>query len=154
MTKLDLLKGYWLLRFQRLLHQMIFLQYTVMPFRMRNAPATFQRLMNLVLSGLPFCEAYLDDLVVCSESWSEHVEHLHAVFFCLNEVGLTINLAKCEFGQTTVKYLRKIVGGGQVRSVQIKVECIETFSVPNDRTELRCYLAMVGYYRGFCKIGC
>lgn len=122
-----------------------------MPFGMRNAPATFQRLMNLVLSGLPFCEAYLDDLVVCSESWSEHKEHLRVVFCRLNEAGLTVNLAKCEFGQATVVYLGKIVGGGLVRPVQVKVECIEAFPVPTNRTELRRYLAMVGYYRGFCK---
>lgn len=56
-------------RFLPLLHLTHdFLQYTVMAFGMRNAPATFQCLMNVVLSGLPFCEAYLHDLVVCTES--------------------------------------------------------------------------------------
>lgn len=157
-TKLDLLKGYWQVPLTERAKEISafvtpddFLQYTVMPFGMRNAPATFQRLMNLVLSGLPFCEAYLDDLVVCSESWSEHMEHLRVVFCRLNEAGLTVNLAKCEFGQATVVYLGKIVGGGQVRPVQAKVECIEAFPVPTNRTELCRYLAMVGYYRGFCK---
>lgn len=111
-----------------------------MAFGMRNAPATFQRLMNIVLAGLSFCEAYLDDSVVCSVSWSEHVEHVHAVFHRLKEAGLTVNLSKCEFGQATVTYLGKVVGGGQA-----KVECIEAFPVPTNRTELRRYLAMVGY---------
>lgn len=64
---------------------------------------------------------------------------------------MTVNLSKCEFGQATVTYLGKVVGGGQVRPVQAKVECIKTFPFPINQTELRRYLAMVGYYRGFCK---
>lgn len=78
-----------------------------MAFGMRNAPATFQRLMNLVLSGLAFCEAHLDDLVVCSDSWVEHVDHLQTVFSHLTDAGLTVNLSKCEFRQATVTYLGK-----------------------------------------------
>lgn len=46
--------------------------------------------MNIVLSGLLFCKAYLDDLVVCFESWSEHMEHLHAVFYHLMDAGLMV----------------------------------------------------------------
>lgn len=120
-------------------------------FGMCNAPATFQRLMHVVLSGLSFCEAYLDDLVVCSSSWVEHMTHLQLVFQRLSEANLTVNLSKCEFGQATVTYLGKRVGGGQVRPVQAKVEAIFAVPVPTNRTELRRYLAMVGYYRGFCK---
>lgn len=122
-----------------------------MAFGMCNAPATFQRLMNAVLSGLSFCEAYLDDLVICSSTWTEHIDHLSTVFARLSEANLTINLSKCEFGQATVTYLGKRVGGGEVRPVQAKVEAILSVPVPTNRTELRRYLAMVGYYRGFCK---
>lgn len=157
-TKLDLLKGYWQVPLTERAKEISafvtpddFLQYTVMAFGMRNAPATFQRLMNVVLAGLPFCAAYLDDLVVCSESWVAHVEHLSVVFCRLKEAGLTVNLSKCEFGQATVTYLGEEVGGGQVRPVQAKVESITSFPIPTNRTELRRYLAMVGYYRGFCK---
>lgn len=64
-----------------------------MAFGKRNAPSTFQRLMNIVLSGLTCCDTYFDDLVVCSSSWEEHVEHLSQVFTHLREAGLTINLA-------------------------------------------------------------
>lgn len=105
-----------------------------MAFGMRNAPATFQRLMNIVLSGLSFCEAYLDDLVVCSETWVEHLEHLRVVYGRLKEANLTVNLSKCQFAQATVTYLGKVVGGGQVRPVQAKVESIVAFPVPTTRT--------------------
>lgn len=107
--------------------------------------------MNVVLSGLYFCEACLDDLVVCSNSWMEHMDHLQTVFSNLKEAGLTVNLSTCEFRQATVTYLGKVVGGGQVRPVQMKVESIIKFPVPTSRTELRRYLGMVGYYREGCK---
>lgn len=157
-SKLDLLKGYWQVPLMERAQEISafvtpddFLQYTVMAFGMCNAPATFQRLMKVVLSGLPFCEAYLDDLVVCSATWTEHVQRLGAVFARLSEATLTVNLSKCEFGQATVTYLGKRVGGGQVHPVQPKVEAILSVPVPSSCTELRRCFAMVGYYRGFCK---
>ncbi|KAL2076972.1 hypothetical protein ACEWY4_027431 [Coilia grayii] len=92
-----------------------FLQYTCMAFGLRNAPATFQRLINGVLEGVANCEAYLDDLILHSTTWPEHLGLLSTVFQRLSAANLSINLAKCEFGQATVVYLGKVVGGGQVR---------------------------------------
>ena len=71
-----------------------FLQYTVMPFGLRNAPATFQRLMNTVLSGVKNCEAYLDDMVAYSSTWSDHLNTLQEIFRCLEAASQTLNLAK------------------------------------------------------------
>ena len=139
-TKLDLLKGYWQVPLTDRAREISafvtpddFLQYKVMAFGMRNAPATFQRLVNIVLSGLSYCEAYLDDLVVCSNSWADHVLHLTEVFGRLVGANLTVNLGKCEFGQATVTYLGKIVGRGCVRTVQAKVEAIVAFPAPTSR---------------------
>ncbi|TKS65190.1 Retrovirus-related Pol polyprotein [Collichthys lucidus] len=75
--------------------------YTVMPFGLRNAPATFQRLMNKVVCGLEGCAVYLDDVVVYSESWEEHLHRVKALFDRLLWANLTINLAKCEFAKAT-----------------------------------------------------
>lgn len=85
-----------------------------MAFGLRNVPATFQRLINTVLSGVPNCNAYLDDLVLYSLDWSEHLMLLKTVFARLAEAHLTVNLAKCEFGKATITYLGKEVGQGQV----------------------------------------
>lgn len=82
---------------------------------------------------------------------SVHVNHLKSVFERLSAANLTINLAKCEFGQATVVYLGKVVGGGMVRPVHTKVEAILNYPVPTSRRELRRFLGMVGYYRSFCK---
>ena len=122
-----------------------------MVFGLRNAPATFQRLVNHILAGLSNCEAYLDDLVVYSATWGSHVSHLRDVFERLSAANLTINLAKCKFGQAKVVYLGKVVGGGKVRPVHSKVEAILKYPAPTTRRELRRFLGMVGYYRSFCK---
>ncbi len=78
-SKFDLLKGYWQVPLTNRAKELsafitpdAFLQYTVMPFGVRNAPATFQRLVNRILYGMSGCEAYLDDIVLYSSSWSEH----------------------------------------------------------------------------------
>lgn len=85
-----------------------FAQYTVMAFGMRNAPATFQQLMNLILGEVKNCN--LDDVVVYSRVWEDHLDSLHTVFQRLAAAPLTLNLAKCEFGKATVTYLGKRVG--------------------------------------------
>lgn len=95
-TKLDLLKGYW--QVPLTLHAAEisafvtpdnFLQYKVMAFGLRNAPATFQRIVNIVLAGVPNCNAYLDDLVVYSSDWHEHLSLLRTVFERLANASLT-----------------------------------------------------------------
>ncbi|KAL2102544.1 hypothetical protein ACEWY4_001712 [Coilia grayii] len=157
-SKLDLLKGYWQVPLSDRAKEISafvtpdhFLQYVCMPFGLRNAPATFQRLMNNVLNGVRNCEAFLDDVIVYSATWRSHMEDLATVFDRLSKASLTVNLAKCVFGQATVVYLGKVVGRGEVRPVHSKVEAILTFPAPTSRRELRRFLGMVGYYRSSCK---
>lgn len=68
-----------------------------MSFGLWNAPATFQRLMNLVVSSLDGCVVYLDDVVVYSDTWREHVKHIKNLFEWLCDAHLNIDLAKCKF---------------------------------------------------------
>lgn len=77
-----------------------------MAFGMRNAPATFQRLMNFVLGDIKSCNVYLDDIVV-SSSWADHIDTLKVVFAHLAQASLTLNLAKWEFANAVVLYLGK-----------------------------------------------
>ncbi len=117
-----------------------------MAFEMRNAPATFQ-----VLQGVTGCEAYLDDLVIYSFSWPQHLAQLADVFKRLKAANLTLNLSKCEFGRATLTYLCKVVGHGHVTPIGAKVEAIVNFPVPSSRRELKRFLGMAGYYRSFCR---
>ena len=82
-SKVDLLKGYWQVPLTELAKKISafvtpdrLYQYTVMLFGMKNAPATYQRMINIVVSGLQGCVAYIDDLVLYSDSWDQHVKQL------------------------------------------------------------------------------
>lgn len=98
-----------------------------MAFSMCNAPATFQRSGNTVLAGVANCNAHLDDLIVYSFSWAEHMQTLTEVFHRLLSAYLTLNLTKCEFGKGTVTYLGRRVGLGQVRPIEAKILAITDF---------------------------
>ncbi|XP_069610855.1 zinc finger protein 729-like [Ranitomeya imitator] len=87
---------------------------TVMPFSMKNAPVTFQRMVNHLLQGLEkYVVAYLDDITIISSSWREHLQHLEEVLRRIHRAGLTIKPGKCQMGMSEVHYL------GQ-RSLQVK----------------------------------
>lgn len=90
-------------------------QFTVMPFGLVGAPAVFQRLMNSILADLPdFASAYMDDVVVFSSLWEDHLNHLATVFDKLEKAGLTAKLAKCQLGMQQCTYLGHVVGRGLV----------------------------------------
>ncbi len=158
-TKLDLLQGYWQVPLTERAYEIsafatpdVFLQYRVMAFGLRNAGATFQRLMPIVLSDVSNCEAYLDDVVCYADTWEDHLKILDDVFKCLRNANLTLNLPKCEFGCAAVTYLGKEVGKGQVRPLNSKTQAIFDFPVPGKTKKgLRQFLGMTGYYRCFCK---
>jgi hypothetical protein len=81
-----------------------------MPFGLRNAAQTFQRFINQVLRGLPYCYAYIDDLVIASASAEEHKSHLRQVARQrLNDYGIVINPAKCVLGVTQLDFLWHLV---------------------------------------------
>lgn len=119
-TKLDPLKGYWQVPLTPRASDILafvtpdaFMQYTVMPFGLKNVPATFQRLMQHVLGVVPECSVYLDDVIIYSGDWESHMHTLITVFQRLADASLTVNLAKCEFAKATVTYLGKQVGHGR-----------------------------------------
>ena len=153
----DMLKGYWQVPLtQRAREISVFVtpsglyQYKVMPFGMKNAPATFQRMVNKLVRDIDGCEGYIDDVVIFSDNWSDHIRQIKRFFQIMREAKLTINLMKSEFGKATVKYLGHIVGQGQVRPLDAKIQTIVKYPIPTSRKELARFLGMAGYYRNFC----
>ena len=153
----DMLKGYWQVPLtQRAREISAFVtpsglyQYKVMPFGMKNAPATFQRMVNKLVRDIDGCEGYIDDVVIFSDNWSDHIRQIKRFFQIMLEAKLTINLMKSEFGKATVKYLGHIVGQGQVRPLDAKIQTIVKYPIPTSRKELARFLGMAGYYRNFC----
>ena len=153
----DMLKGYWQVPLtQRAREISAFVtpsglyQYKVMPFGMKNAPATFQRMVNKLVRDIDGCEGYIDDVIIFSDNWSDHIRQIERFFQIMREAKLTINLMKSEFGKATVKYLGHIVGQGRVRPLDAKIQTIAKFPIPTSRKELARFLGMAGYYRSFC----
>ncbi|XP_062610561.1 uncharacterized protein LOC134272333, partial [Saccostrea cucullata] len=156
-SKFDLLKGYWQVPLTERAKEISafvtpkgFYQYKVMPFGLKNAPATFQRMINHLLSDVDASEAYIDDVIVYSNTFQKHLSHIRALFVKLSEANLTVSLTKTEFCHAVVEYLGHIVGNGHVRPVFAKVEAIVNFPAPRCKKELMRFLGMAGYYRKFC----
>ena len=120
----------------------------MLPFGLSGAPASFQRLMDrLINSYQDFSAAYLDDLVIFSSSWEEHLDHLRKVLKHLQEAGLTAKPSKCQFAMKQCVYLGHIVGSGIIRPESIKLEAVHKFPVPETKKQARTFLGLTGYYR-------
>ena len=105
-----------------------------MPFGLNGAPATFQRLMNEVVQDMEkFAHAYLDDLVIFSDTWEERLVYLESILGKLREFGLTANMTKCQWAMAECTYLGHVVGGGQVKPEINKLEAVEKFLVPKTK---------------------
>ena len=126
-------------------------QFKVMPFGLCNAPATFQRLLDLVLAGLQWshCLVYLDDVIVLGRSFTEHLQNLQAVFKRLRQAGLKLKPSKCSLLQQEVQYLGHIVNREGVSVDPGKVEKVLTWPVPQSVQEVRQFLGFCSYYRRF-----
>ena len=158
MTKLDLLKGYYQIplterakRISAFVTPDGLYQYTVTPFGLTNAPGTFQRLINKLISDIDGVEAYIDDILVCGDDWDEHLRRLFQVFQRLSEANLTVNLVKSEFGKAEVVFLGHVIGNGKVAPIDAKVQVVDEFPAPETKRQLMRFLGMAGYYRRFCR---
>ena len=126
-------------------------EYLRMPFGLKNAPATFQRLMNNVLRGLIGKElfVYLDDVVVYSCTLAEHERRLERFFERLREHNLTLQTEKAKFLKDQVIYLGHIIAADGVRPNPEKIKAVAEFPVPKSRKNLKQFLGLVNYYRRF-----
>ena len=159
-TTLDLASGYWQVELDNEAKEKSafstpsgHFEFNVMPFGLTNAPATFQRLMECVLAGLTpsECRVYLDDIIVFSTSFAEHLSRLQAVFRRLQHAGLKLKPNKCYFARKDVRYLGHIVTAEGVKPNPAKTEAVSTYPVPQDVHELRQFLGLANYYRCFVK---
>ena len=156
-STLDLAKGYWQIPMSRSSREKTafatpfgLFEFEVMPFGLHNAPATFQRLMNHILRDCQsFARAYIDDIVIFSQSWEEHLGHLGEVFRRLAEAGLRVKLAKCQFGCVKAHYLGHLIGQGKIEPEEGKVTAVRDYPTPVTKRDVRAFLGLVGYYRRF-----
>ena len=117
-------------------------EYTGIPFGLKNAPATFQRLMDKILMKYlhKFCFIYMDDIVICSKSLQEHLQHIKLIFDELREHGLKMQLDKSEFLRKEVPFLGHIITPEGIKPNPDKIEAIIKYHIPKTQTEVRTYL--------------
>ena len=128
-------------------------QFTVMPFGLCNAPATFERLMENVLRGLlrKICLVYLDDVIVFANSPEELLDRLGQVLQRFHTAGLKLAPKKCQLFQKEVRYLGHIVSEKGIAADPEKLEAVKNWPVPQDQHEVRSFLGLCSYYRRFVK---
>lgn len=127
------------------------LKFKVTAFGLTNAPATQQRLVDL-LFGPEFelkVFAYLDDIIIISRTFEEHVALLDRVLEKLQFANLTINLSKCQFFRSKLRYLGYIVDSQGLRTDPDKVEAILNYPTPKNRKEVKRFLGTASWYRRF-----
>ena len=157
-SKMDAASGFWQVPVERSSKEKTAMitpdglfQWKVMPFGLCNAPATFQRLMDCVLSGLKWkeCLVYLDDILIFSKTWEEHLVHLTHVFEKLEKASISLKLSKCEFGKNEIQFLGHVVKDQMLLPDERNVDAVLKFPVPKDLTGVRGFLGLVGHYRRF-----
>ncbi|GES92926.1 retroviral-like aspartic protease 1 [Rhizophagus clarus] len=128
-------------------------EFTVMPFGLCNAPATFQRLMDTVLRDIlwQFVVVYIDDINVGSKTFEEHLLHLEQVFSRLAQAGLKLSPEKCFFFKDEIPFLGHVVSRHGIQTDPEKLRVIKEFPIPKDLTQLRGFIALASYYRKFVK---
>lgn len=126
-------------------------EYNRMPFGLKNAPATFQRLMNNVLTGLQGnrCFVYLDDVVIHADSLENHNRKLKEVFERFSINNLKLQPDKCEFLKREVMYLGHLIAEDGVKPDPNKISAIENYPIPKNVKDIKGFLGLAGYYRRF-----
>lgn len=128
-------------------------EFNRMPFGLVNAPAVFQRAVNKALGSLRFntAVAYMDDVLVPSESIDDGLDKLERIFKRLREFNMTLKPSKCYFFQTTVDFLGFEVSAGGIRPGKRKIEAVQDFPVPRDVHNVRQFLGLASFFRKFIR---
>ena len=164
-TSLDLASGYWQVPMYEAHKQYTTFvcpygqfYFNVMPFGLTNAPATFQRMMDRILNELreDFCEVYLDDILIYSETFEQHLIHIEKIIQRLNKYGLKLKHKKCHFAQLETEYLGFILSDGGYKTSPRIIEAIQKFPEPKlnqpvPLQTLQSYLGLCNFYRKFIK---
>src|SRR6266542_5955663 len=124
-----------------------------MPFGLKGAPATFQRLMTKVLGPYlyDFVMVYLDNIIIFSQIMDEYLQYMRKVLEALRQAELKLKLEKCEFAKKQLKYLGFIVGEFGIKPDPKKVRAIVDQLAPTNQTQIRSFLGMIGFFRNYIQ---
>lgn len=130
-----------------------FYRFKRLPFGLINAPATFQRALDLILSGVryEFALVYLDDIIIFSKTFDEHMAHLSHVLGLLKDANISLKLKKCAFAKQEVQYLGHMIKPGHLEMLSARVESLKLIELPKTKKEVRSFLGLASLYRRFVK---
>ena len=124
-----------------------------MPFGLKNAPATFQRAMDVILASVnwKYALVYLDDIVIFSNTFEEHLQHFRSVLQLLQTAGVSLRLDKCTFFTKSINYLGHVVRPGKLAAAMDTCKAVEGFPEPRTITDVRSFLGLCNVFRRFVK---
>lgn len=122
-----------------------------MAFGVKVAPAIFQQVMDAMLGDLDYATAYLDDILVTSKTSAEHRNHIISVFKKLQEYGLKVKEAKCDFFLPEIKYLGHIINRDGRRPDPERANAIRNMPAPVNVQSLQSFLGLANFYQDFIK---
>ena len=125
--------------------------WNVVPQGEMNAPASFCRLMDIVLSGLKWqgILVFVDDILVYTKTFDEHLHALSTLFARLRAAGITLHPKKAHLLKEKILYLGHVISAHGVTPDPDKVRAVESFPVPKTKTDVKSFLGLTGYYRKF-----
>ncbi|KAL5011218.1 hypothetical protein ScPMuIL_011699, partial [Solemya velum] len=124
--------------------------FTVTPFGMVNSGATFVRLVGMVLSSCKqFADSYMDDIIIHSDNWQDHLIHIESVLQELRRACLTAKPSKCKLGFQKLEFLAHIVGNGEIRISHSRIEAMMNTNRPRTKRQVRQLLGKIGFFRKF-----
>jgi hypothetical protein len=128
-------------------------QFVAMPFGLVNSPQTFERLVERVLAGLSWkiCLVYLDDIIVFSKTFDEHLVNLEKVCQRLREANLKLSPNKCTLLQKKFTFLGHIVNKDGIATDPDKIKSVKDWPVPKNVKQIRSFLCLCSYYRKYIK---
>jgi len=158
-STLDISSGFWHIKVEpKDVHKTAFVtmndhfEWLVMPFGYRNSPSIFQRIIRNILKKhnlITFSDNYLDDILIYSKSFNEHLKHIELVLKALIDENIKLKLSKCSFSQKRVKYLGHIISKNKVRPLSDNINAINDFPTPLTVKNVQQFLGKVNYYHKF-----
>ena len=155
-TSLDLSSGYWQIALNKLAKQKTafisqkgLFQFEVLPFGLSNAVSAFQRTMEVVLEGVPNVKVYLDDILIFSNDFENHLTHIENVFKKLKEANLKLKPSKCAFAKLETKFLGFDITSEGIQPCKQKTSAMINYTRPTNAKQVKRFLGMASYCRKF-----
>ena len=128
-------------------------EYVIMPFELYNAFETFQSFINETLRKYfdDFCTTYLNDILIYSDNYEQHQIHVHKILIKLRVAHLYLDIKKCQFNVTQVRYLSLVITIKKIKMNSNKVRVIQKWETSRYLKNVQIFLSFVNFYRRFVR---